>query len=111
MTVIKGKYDPNDLIGLADLFQRNTIEELKKWIHSIEQKPILLLHVITMIQRIAESHGHDAEHIKRLLIDRCKQQVDFINKVEEWENENGGKGVYAKAMGKKIDALMQSLNS
>ena len=111
MSVIKSKYDPVDLSNLADLLERNSIDELSEWIASTEDKPLLLLHLINMIARIAQSHGQETEYIKRLLVIKCREEVDFISKVKEWENDNGGEGVYAKAISRKIGALMQDLNA
>lgn len=103
MAVIKGTFAPDDLAGFAESIERRTVKEIEVWCNQQQNKPLLMIRAIGMIKRIALAHGHEADFIKRRVIDECKKYDRFVTvTVPEWEAANGGEGSYMKMAAKSI---------
>jgi len=112
MVIVKGGYAVDELESLASKLESNTFEELARWISGLQEKPLILLRTITMIDRIAKGHGHATEFIFRRVAEACRKTVNFeTNIIPEWEQNNGGQGAYAKAAVAKIKQELQKVAS
>jgi len=112
MVIVKGGYAVDELESLANKLEKNTFAELERWIAGLQDKPLILLRTITMIDRIAKGHGHDTEFIFRRVADACRKTIKFETKtIPEWEQNNGGEGAYAKAAVAKIKQEIEKIQA
>ena len=112
MVIVKGGYAVDELESLASKLESNTFDELARWISGLQEKPLILLRTITMIDRIAKGHGHSTEFIFRRVAEACRKTIKFETKIiPEWEQNNGGQGAYAKAAIAKIKQELQKVES